>query len=94
MQGEVLAISGEAQEDQQALQDELQLTFPVLHDGTGRVAPHYGGLREGTTMPNPATFVVDQEGRIRFRLLGHGSGDPPLVEQVLRVLEELENRAP
>jgi peroxiredoxin len=90
LHGEVLAISTESLENQQALKEELQLTYPVLHDGEAAVAPRYGGLREGTTVQNPATFVVDRNGRIAFRFIGHGSAEDPLTDQVLAVLRRLE----
>jgi peroxiredoxin len=90
LHGEVLAISTESLENQQALREELQLTYPVLHDGNATVAPRYGGLWEGTRVQNPATFVVDRDGRIAFRFIGHGPAENPLTEQVLAVLRRLE----
>lgn len=88
----MLAISTEALADQQALKGELQLTYPVLHDEEAVVAPHYGGHFEGSTVPRPATFVVDRDGRIAFRFIGHGSAEDPLTEQVMAVLRGLEGQ--
>ncbi len=55
-------------------------TFPILFDAESQVAKAYGvkGL--------PTTFLLDKEGRIRYRAVGGREFDHPDVEAVIRRL--------
>ncbi len=55
-------------------------TFPILFDAESQVAKAYGvkGL--------PTTFLLDKEGRIRYRAVGGREFDHPDVEAVIRQL--------
>jgi len=59
--------SGEAETLASYLQ-EAGLRFPVLPDPDGRLAARYG------VRTVPATFILDPEGRIRFREVGYTTG--------------------
>ena len=58
------------------------LTFPVLHDASGRIQDRYqvNGL--------PTTFLIDREGRIRRKVIGAAAWDePPMADQIRQLLE-------
>ena len=55
-------------------------TFPILFDPDSRVAEDFGvkGL--------PTSFLLDQEGRLRYRAIGGRAFDHPEVERTIRAL--------
>ena len=55
-------------------------SFPILFDPESRVAKAYGvkGL--------PTTFLLDQQGRLRYRAVGGREFDHPDVEAIIRQL--------
>jgi len=57
-------------------------SFPILFDPDSSVAERYGvkGL--------PSTFLLDQDGRLRYRAIGGRAFDHPEVERTIRALLE------
>ena len=55
-------------------------TFPILFDPDSRVSEDFGvkGL--------PTSFLLDQEGRLRYRAIGGRAFDHPEVERTIRAL--------
>lgn len=68
---QLLAISPEPVETSAALARDLNLTIPILADTDGTVIARYGVRNRfmgfGTMMPHPSVFLIDAEGRLRFR---------------------------
>jgi peroxiredoxin len=63
---QILGISTDNVDTLKAWAGELKLDFPLLSDGTGRVAEAYGVLMPGRKLALRTTFVVDREGKIRY----------------------------
>lgn len=67
--------------DLAAFAEELDLTFPILHDPAGEIQRIY------YTTGVPESFVVDREGVIRLRIAGATEWDAPdrkaLIERLL-----------
>ena len=64
---ELVVVAVNLQEGRRAVRrfvDELNLTFPVVLDGDGKVAAAYG------VRPIPTTFLIDQNGFILGRSFG------------------------
>ncbi|MEL6186898.1 MAG: redoxin domain-containing protein [Myxococcota bacterium] len=86
----VLGInSGESREDAQGFVEELNLTVPVLLDGSNEVSRAYG------VTALPTLVVVDGAGRIAGRFLGIAGGSVGELERRLtsllnRMVEEAE----
>ena len=89
--GRLLAISVDPPDTSRSLVRELGLSFPVLADTERRVVRQYGllhpaGAPGGTDIAIPAHFLVDREGKIRWRHVAHRIEDRP---DPARVLEEI-----
>ncbi len=77
----VLGISTDNTPAQREFAARLNVSFPLLSDFTDRgVARAYGVLAEKLGVANPATFVVDREGRIVFMQGGNAAADAVAVE--------------
>jgi len=55
---------------------------PILADAAGTLSADFG-------MSSPATFIIDQDGIIRFRYEGNGSFDRPSVDRLLKAIDGL-----
>jgi peroxiredoxin len=57
--------------------EELDLTFPTLHDPTGKTAAEYGvrGI--------PATFFIDKDGTVLGGVVGPREWDGEAVQQLV-----------
>ena len=67
---EVVAVSVDAPEESAKLARALGLTFPLLSDPDLATIDAYGvrhDVDEGLSIARPAVFVLDGEGRIRWR---------------------------
>jgi peroxiredoxin len=62
---QVLGISTDNLDTLKSWAAELKLDYPLLSDGTGRVAEAYGVLMPGRKLALRTTFVIDREGKIR-----------------------------
>jgi alkyl hydroperoxide reductase subunit AhpC len=59
--------------------------WPVLADPSGTTSADYGWFR-------PTTFIIDQEGIIRFEYWGKGSFDRPPVDRLLETIDGFKRR--
>lgn len=93
---EILAISIDAEEGSlsgdghrggnvRAFVDEYGLTFPILHDPSGRIQRTY------RTMGVPESFLVGRDGVIREKWPGALEWDTPEMEALIRRLLDSED---
>ena len=72
--------------------DEVQ--YPLLMDGAQTVSAKYGvafQMRIHVEVSNrPATFVIDQDGVIRYEKRGSTFADRPTPEQIVEQLKRLK----
>jgi peroxiredoxin len=64
----------------------------MLSDPDHRVIDRYGLLNEGSKrgIPHPATYVIDRQGKVRWRFVEVDYKLRPTNEDVLRELAKLE----
>ena len=68
--------------DLAAFADSLELTFPILHDPTGRIQATY------QTTGVPETFIIGKDGTIYRKQIGSVEWDYPFwLEQVERLVD-------
>ena len=86
----MLAISVDDLSNASSIVQDLDIPFPVLYDPSGNVPRSYEvfELLE-RNLAAPATFVIDQDGVIRWRYIAREIGDRPPVSLVLKQLREL-----
>ena len=69
------------------------LSFPLLMDGAMTVSATYGvafQMRIHTELSHrPATFIIDQQGIIRYARRGRTFGDRPKLEEIEAELKKL-----
>ncbi len=83
---QILAVSTDAQGAAvtRPFQQELKLTFPILHDADFHVARSYGAH-----LGLPSTFLVDRQGVIRHRIPGALDWQAPeAVSAVRKLIQE------
>jgi peroxiredoxin len=74
------------------LKDKPGFDFPLLSDQDHKVIDRYGLLNDKAQrpLPHPATFVIDREGRVRWRFVEVDYKVRPSNEDVLRELAKIE----
>jgi peroxiredoxin len=71
--------------DLRAFADSLGLTFPILHDPSGKIQEIF------QTTGVPESFVIDRDGVILKKVAGATAWDaPPNIQLIQRLLEESE----
>jgi peroxiredoxin Q/BCP len=74
------------------------LPFPLLIDGTRKVAKmygvHYWFSWEGFNLANPALFILDRDRRVTFVYRGTNQRDLPLSSVLEKFVALLENQKP
>ena len=72
--------------------DQMKITFPLLSDPGSKTIDAYHirneaarGKAEG--VPNPGTFILDQEGVIRAKLFLEGYRDRPSAEEIVKTVK-------
>ena len=66
------------------------LDFPLLEDRNHQVIDLYGILNPtGKRWPHPATYVIDQAGIVRWKLIETDYKKRPSNEQILAALREI-----
>ena len=53
------------------------LTLPLLSDPEMKIISAYGVAMDGEDIAVPATFIIDQERRIRWKYVGENMTDRP-----------------
>jgi peroxiredoxin len=93
---EILAVSVDPHDKAQFLRDKLKdqpgVNFPMLSDADHRVIDRYGLLNENSKrpIPHPATYVLDRDGKVRWRFVEVDYKLRPSNEDVLRELGKVE----
>jgi peroxiredoxin Q/BCP len=82
--GEVVAISFEDRFTQQRFKEELRLPFPLLADPGYRAIDTYAGREPNRIFSNPAAYIIDTQGKVRFTYLGKNPSDRPPVDLLLK----------
>lgn len=85
----MLAISVDAPEDSREYSERLGLTFPLLSDESRETIEAYGVVDVTANIALPATFALDSGGVVRWKYIGEGKADRPLVVSVLDELRKL-----
>lgn len=82
---EVVAVTVASRDQVRAGKEELGLSFPVLADEGHAAAEAYGVYdRLGDGLAGPAVFLLDGEGRIRWRFIGEHLAARPWGAQILK----------
>lgn len=76
----------EGRKEVRAFMDELGLSFPALLDGDGSVGFSYG------IRPIPATYLVDQDGKVLWRVQGVREWDSPAAREYFDELLDQKGR--
>jgi peroxiredoxin len=97
---QILAISVDGPEDLQkmvdriSLQDGLVPDFPLLSDPGHEVIDRYGLFNpddpKGRQITHPATFVIDRDGVVRWKMVEVNYKVRPSNGDILRALNALE----
>lgn len=85
----MVAASGDAPEDRDALVAKLGLSYPVLSDRGLQLAAAFGVRQADEETPLPATFVLDAKGQVAWRMVAGEIPERPTIEQLLAALGQL-----
>lgn len=89
----MVAVAAVPPEEVAAAKAEMGLAFPVLSDSAHAVAESYGVYDLlGDGLAAPAAFVIDRQGRIRWRYVGRGVADHPEAARILAELRRVSRR--
>jgi alkyl hydroperoxide reductase subunit AhpC len=93
---QILTVSIDSHEDSKKFVQKLQekftgdLDFPMLEDKDHRVIDRYGILNpDGKGWPHPATYVIDQQGVVRWKFVEVDYRKRPTNEQILQALRKI-----
>ncbi len=95
---EILAISVDDREKQQMMidrvaEDGIAMDFPLLSDPDHAVIDRYGLFNHedprGREIAHPATYVIDQEGIVRWKFVEVNYRVRPTNEDILNALSAL-----
>ena len=85
-----MAISVDELSGATNIAQSLGIPFPILYDPAGEVVGTYGVVNPSDdNRALPSTFVVDQEGVVRWRFLGSVGHRTPF-SQIVEQLEQLQ----
>ena len=96
---QILALSVDTPEDLQRMVDRISADdnraprFPFLTDEGHRVIDRYGLFNaddpRGRQIAHPATYIIDRDGRVRWKFVEVDYQQRPGNEELLSVLAEL-----
>ena len=79
--------------DRVAAKDSVTLPFPLLSDPDHRVIDRYGLFNpaepKGRPVPHPATYVIDKEGVVQWKMVEINYKIRPTNEDILAALTRL-----
>ena len=94
---QILALSVDGPENLQKMLDRISMEdgiapdFPLLTDDDHRVIDRYGLFNaddpRGREITHPATFVIDREGKVRWRFVEVDYKIRPTNEELIEVLQ-------
>jgi len=87
----VMAISTDNLAGAKSIADNVGVDFPILYDISKETVKDYGVFNLlGDGLATASTFVIDKEGKIRWKYVGHGISDRPPASVILNHLKTLE----
>lgn len=89
LNAEVIAVSVDDLSRAGYAVEAVGLTFPVLSDESAEAIKAYGIYRPGPHLPKPSTFVIDQQGNIRWQYIGGSKSDRPANSRIIEQLQRL-----
>ncbi len=90
----VMAISVDPVEKSQALAADKKIAFPLLSDPDLSTIHAYGVADESNGIAWPSEFLVDQDGRIRWRATAQAVSKRPSTADVLHAFDATHPAAP
>jgi peroxiredoxin len=84
---ELIAISTESENTAARTATGFRLTYPLISDI--RITEQYGTYNSSTLLSQPAVFIIDREGIIRWKHIGRGPLDFPPFTEIFSELEKL-----
>ncbi len=91
LDAEVLAVSTDDLSGAARAIEYLDLGFPILFDPDAEVVRMYGVynlLRD--RYATPSTFIIDKNGKVRWKYIGRRYNDRPTNQQIITQLESLQ----
>ncbi len=94
---EILAVSVDPHDKAQQMLDKIKdkpgMDLPFLADADHRVIDRYGLLNEKSkrAIPHPATYVIDRQGKVRWKFIEVDYTKRPSNEDVLKEVLKVEN---
>ena len=75
------------------LEDKTGQDFPLLSDPDHQVIDRYGLRNEKSkrVVPHPATYVIDRQGKVRWKFIEVDYTKRPSNEDVLKEVLKVEN---
>lgn len=93
---QILAVSIDPPELSQKLIEKIKakhpgdVDFPFLEDKNHKVIDRYGLLNpDGKGWPHPATYVIDKQGKVRWKFVEVNYRNRPTNEQILEALRKI-----
>jgi peroxiredoxin len=87
---EVLGISVDSHYANREFAQRLRLSFPLLSDFRRKASTAYGVLIEAANFSNRALFLIDLEGRLRYRDVAPTPDEVPSSATLIEALEKLD----
>lgn len=73
---QLVGISVDSVETQKKFKEQLKVPYPLLSDEGGKVAAQYGGKVPVLGLANRATYVIDQDGKVKDVVTGSDAINP------------------
>jgi peroxiredoxin len=90
------AISPQSVEKNRVLVERRGFPFPILSDDDQDVIRRWGVFNDedpkGRAIPYPATYLIDQKGRITWVHIGQSTRDRPASDDILLQIKRINNR--
>lgn len=76
---QIIAISTDTQQVAQQTQRELEISFPLIPDNRRKILNLYDHKERYSDLNvhNPAVYIIDRQGIVRFAHFGSNAGDRP-----------------
>ncbi len=92
----IIALSSDAREDARGTVDKLGLDFPVIYGldaaATSRLVGCYTGLHQGRPHVQPASFVLDAEGKVVQAVYSSGKVGRLSAEDALILARDVKKK--
>ena len=89
LDAEIVALSADWPEIARGTVAQLGLTFPVLSDSSRKRIIAWDVLHPGQGIAKPSLFVLDRDGKVRWKYIGDSAADRPDIEEVLKQLRKI-----